>query len=81
MSLVTPDVATLPHYTSQQIQPIEYMVASMEPQQFIGFLKGNVIKYISRADKKNKTEDLHKARVYLNWLIEYTEIQTITVKK
>ena len=30
----------------------------------------NVIKYVSRADKKNGTEDLLKAREYLDMLIE-----------
>lgn len=31
---------------------------------------GNVIKYISRAEHKNGTEDYKKAQVYLGWLIE-----------
>lgn len=35
-----------------------------------GYYYGNVIKYILRADKKNGVEDLEKAEVYLNWLIE-----------
>lgn len=35
-----------------------------------GFAAGNVIKYVSRYDKKNGVEDLKKARVYLDWLIE-----------
>lgn len=35
-----------------------------------GYYAGNVIKYILRADKKNGVEDLEKAEVYLNWLIE-----------
>lgn len=35
-----------------------------------GFYLGNVLKYILRADMKNGVEDLEKAEVYLNWLIE-----------
>lgn len=73
------DVAKQPHYASQSIQPIEYMVATMSNEQFVGFLKGNVIKYISRSDKKNGVEDLKKAKVYLTWLIEYNESQSIKV--
>ena len=34
---------------------------------------GNVMKYILRAPKKNKLEDLKKARKYLNWMIESLE--------
>lgn len=33
--------------------------------------RGCALKYLLRADKKNRTEDLKKARVYLNWEIEY----------
>ena len=34
------------------------------------FAYGNVIKYVLRYRDKNGIEDLRKARVYLDWLIE-----------
>ena len=34
---------------------------------FLGFYKGNIIKYILRANKKNGLEDYKKARQYLDW--------------
>ena len=38
---------------------------------FVPYCLGNVIKYISRYDKKGRPEeDLKKAAVYLNWAIE-----------
>lgn len=37
---------------------------------FLGYYKGNIIKYILRAHKKNGLEDYKKARQYLDWLIE-----------
>lgn len=40
---------------------------------FKAFCRGNVIKYILRADKKNGTEDLKKAKVYLEWEIAERE--------
>lgn len=52
------------HYTVHKIQPIEYIVANG-----LGFLEGNVIKYVSRYKHKNGVEDLRKARQYLDWLI------------
>lgn len=37
---------------------------------FLGFYKGNIIKYMLRASKKNGLEDYKKAKQYLDWLIE-----------
>lgn len=53
------------HYKTAEIQPWDYIVANG-----IGFLAGNVIKYVTRFDKKNGVEDLKKARHYLDKLIE-----------
>jgi hypothetical protein len=61
----------VPNHYNKKIQPIEYMRANMSPEEFKGFLKGNIIKYISRAEEKGGKEDYEKAMVYLKWLIEY----------
>lgn len=37
------------------------------------YCKGNVIKYLWRYRLKNGTEDLRKAAVYLDWMIEAEE--------
>ena len=37
------------------------------------FCKGNIIKYVMRADKKNGKEDLEKARNYIDMLLAYLE--------
>jgi len=58
------------HYTSKLIQPWEAMEAWMTEDQFKGFLKGNVIKYLARCDDKGGKIDLEKARHYLDKLIE-----------
>jgi hypothetical protein len=42
----------------------------MSPEAFVGFLRGNVIKYVARCDAKGGVEDLRKARHYLDKLIE-----------
>lgn len=40
------------------------------------FLRGNILKYVLRAPYKGRElEDLHKARVYLDWEIERLENQ------
>jgi hypothetical protein len=61
------------HYEGT-IEPIEYMAATFTDEEYRGFLKGNIIKYISRAGKKGSAhEDYLKAREYLDWLIEDSE--------
>jgi hypothetical protein len=55
------------HYTAGGIETIDYIKAKLTPEEFIGYLKGNVIKYTSRAGKKADTiQDLEKAQWYMN---------------
>lgn len=59
------------HYNTGAIEAIEAIKASMPPEQFFGYLKGNVMKYLWRYDYKEKPiEDLRKADWYLNRLID-----------
>ena len=57
------------HYAFGGIECIEAMEASMSPESFRGFLKGNAQKYLWRYEKKNGLEDLKKAKWYLKQLI------------
>lgn len=45
---------------------------------FLGFYKGNIIKYILRDSKKNGLEDYKKARQYLDWYIQELESDQVT---
>ena len=45
----------------------------MTAEEFKGFLKGLIIKYLIRADKKNGLEDYEKAQWYLNYLVKELE--------
>lgn len=57
------------HYQKAAMQPIEVMQAILSKEEFIGFLRGNIIKYRMRADyKDNKNEDINKANQYSHWL-------------
>lgn len=61
------------HYqTAGGIEVIEY-IASLLGDNVKYYYLGNVIKYVSRFDKKNGVEDLEKARFYLNKMIEMEE--------
>lgn len=59
------------HYTAGKIECIEAIKESMTKEEYRGYLKGQVMKYIWRYQNKGKPlEDLQKAQQYLEWLIE-----------
>jgi hypothetical protein len=63
-----------PHYKTGGIEAIEGIEASMGPEAFAGYLKGNIMKYMWRYERKGKPiEDLKKARWYLDRLIGLRE--------
>lgn len=54
------------HYKHLSLQPVEYNLKNK-----IGFIEGNVIKYVTRWKFKNGVEDLEKAKHMLEILIEF----------
>jgi hypothetical protein len=58
------------HYKDMAIQPWELMESVLTHEEFVGFLKGNVIKYAMRAGRKDGSDDLGKARHYMMKLAE-----------
>jgi len=63
-----------PHYKTGGIEAIEGIEASMGPEAYAGYLKGNIMKYMWRYERKGKPiEDLKKARWYLDRLISLRE--------
>lgn len=52
------------HYKKHKIQPIDFI-----HDNDIGFIEGNIIKYVMRHKHKNGLEDLQKAKHYLEILI------------
>lgn len=62
------------HYASMVgLEPIELMQLVFSLPEFVGFLKGNIIKYTLRAGKKQgeaAEKDAAKAKRYTEWLIK-----------
>ena len=56
------------HYRNKLIQPLEYILAND-----LDFCEGNVVKYITRWREKDGLQDLYKARVYIDTLINKEE--------
>lgn len=63
------------HYCSGGIETIDFIKAKLGEELFFGYCVGNVLKYLSRAGKKDDTvEDLKKAEVYLGWAVKSAEV-------
>jgi hypothetical protein len=58
------------HYKDMPIQPWHIMEAVLTTEEFIGFLKGNIIKYSLRAGRKDGSDDAGKAKHYMQKLKE-----------
>ena len=61
------------HYTSSKIECIHAIESALSPEEFKGFLRGNIIKYNWRCMQKNGAEDLKKSMWYLDRLIKTLE--------
>lgn len=59
------------HYTKLAIQPVEYIHKNR-----LGFIEGCVVKYVTRWRDKGGLEDLHKARHFIDLLIEMEQSET-----
>jgi hypothetical protein len=53
------------HYKALTIQPWDAMEAWLTRDEFLGFLKGNAIKYLARERSKGGVEDVMKAAHYI----------------
>jgi hypothetical protein len=62
------------HYKDMPIQPWILMESILTKEEFIGFLKGNAIKYALRAGRKGRAEiDTQKAEHYM---LKLKEVQS-----
>jgi|TARA_Y100000114_G_C11526734_1_gene216053 hypothetical protein len=62
------------HYTQGQIECKEAIKSALGREQYEGFLRGNILKYIWRGPYKNENlEDYRKAKFWLDELIKEIE--------
>ena len=62
-----------PHYNKSSLECIDAIRASLNDEEWRGYIKGNILKYTWREQYKNKDQDLKKAQWYLNRLLEELE--------
>lgn len=63
------------HYKLEglNIESIDVIKATLGKEGFKAFCKGNIMKYLIRAEKKNGLEDYKKAKTYLDWYLKECE--------
>ena len=62
------------HYNIKGLETIDIIQSRLTDEEFIGYLKGNILKYDLRASFKGSLiEDLEKSTVYKDWLIDIVE--------
>jgi len=60
------------HYSVGGIEVLDVIKAKMTHEEFIGFLKGNIIKYLLRMDHRgDKQGDFKKMKSYISMLAEF----------
>ena len=59
-----------PHYRQGGIECIDAIRAALTDEEFRGYCKGNVLKYVWRERHKGGTESLKKAQWYMGRLTE-----------
>ncbi len=68
------DVVNHPsHYTDGEIECIDAIKAQLTEEEYRGYLKGNIAKYVWRERHKGGTESLKKASWYLKRLVIFDE--------
>ena len=60
------------HYKQMGIEPWAVMESVLTHEEFIGYLKGNIIKYAMRQGRKQESDDSGKALHYKQKLKELT---------
>ena len=61
------------HYRQGEIECIDAIQAALTPDEFRGYCKGNILKYVWRERHKGGAQSLMKARWYLDRLIATME--------
>lgn len=58
------------HYGKGAIECIDYIEDFLSEEEYVGYLRGNIAKYLHRWRYKNQEEDLLKSQWYLARLIK-----------
>lgn len=69
-----------PHYCQGKIECLDAIEAMSGFEDFCGYLRASIVKYLWRAKSKGKVlEDVRKAQFYMNKLVAALEVATAEV--
>lgn len=69
------------HY-NKRVQAIEVLQANLTPEEFKGFLKGNIVKYCCRCGRKDtELSDAQKILIYALWHYKAVKGEVIDPRK
>ena len=59
------------HYTFGGIETVDYLKAKLTKEEFVGWCRGNALKYLSRAGHKDEElQEYRKAAKYIEWIVD-----------
>lgn len=61
------------YYKDKPIETIDVIKNELTSEEFRGYLKGQIWKYLSRHRQKNGLEDLQKAKWYMDYLVKFEQ--------
>jgi hypothetical protein len=67
---MTDNISNPPHYRQGWIECIDAIESALTPEEFAGYCKGNVFKYVWRERHKAGGDSLAKAEWYLKRLLD-----------
>ena len=67
--VITEETSPNAHYRQGEIECIDAIRAALTDEEWRGFCKGNVLKYVWREKHKGGNDTLVKAQDYLRWTI------------
>lgn len=67
--LASDDINHPAHYTAGKVECIDAIEAALTPEEYRGYLKGNILKYTWRERQKEGDKAMGKARWYLERLL------------
>jgi hypothetical protein len=63
------------YYDAGGISTLDIIKAKLTPEQYHGFLLGNVVKYACRLNFKQSAKDTNKLLDYARWLNEFLQLK------
>ncbi len=69
---MTDDINHPSHYTAGTIECIDAIEAALTPEEYRGYLKGNILKYTWRERQKEGDKAMGKARWYIDRMLRGT---------